>query len=558
MIGRLTNKIFARSAFATMFVAAGLFAAPAGAQSGGVVSSASPEATAAGVEILEAGGNAVDAAVAVAFALGVTEPAMSGLGAGTQIVIQAPESDPVAINGTTFAPAGLPMQIGPDAVRVGHTATTVPSTVRTLDTAMREFGSGAVTWADAIAPAIRYAEDGFVVGEFRAAVYRRHEDDLLSDRTATALFLIDGHAPRAGEMLVQPVLAATLRRLAEAGADDFYSGEIAREIAADMAAHGGWVTLDDLAATPEPAIVAPLASSYRGYDVYTAPPPAGGWVVLQALNILETFPQSALDTEDDERAMGLLRALRAAHETRANDPVTNLVDYADEAAERISKARANAMAAAMAHSRGGETTHFSVVDADGMAVSVTTSINSYFGARRASPNLGFLYNNYMQEFELDEPDHPFALAPRAMPYSSMSPTIVARDGAPVMAVGSPGSSRIISAVTQVVSHWVDIGAGVEAAVDAPRVHVVPDDRAYVESDDVSPELLGALSSDGFRLVRPDADLAQNDRNAYFGGVHAVAREALGWVGAADPRRDGTVGYADLRELAPADTPQRDD
>ena len=210
---------------------------------------------------------------------------------------------------------------------------------------------------------------------------------------------------------------------------------------------------------------------------------------------------------------------------------------------RIDKATAVALLEDRDH---GETTHFSVVDKDGMAVSVTSSIDSYFGSRAASPELGFLYNNYMQTFEL-APGETFSLAPHAMPYSSMSTSIVSKDGQPVLVLGSPGSARIISAVTQVISHWVDVDEGIETAVAAPRVHVVIDrkdgrDNAYVE------EMVEGLDVDalGFDLANPQTDLIQNGLNAYFGGVHAIALEEGGWRGAADPRRDGTVGYASDR------------
>jgi gamma-glutamyltranspeptidase/glutathione hydrolase len=176
-------------------------------------------------------------------------------------------------------------------------------------------------------------------------------------------------------------------------------------------------------------------------------------------------------------------------------------------------------------------------------VSVTASVDSYFGSRAASPELGFLYNNYMQTFDLASGET-FSLAPRAMPYSSMSTSIVSKDGQPMMVVGSPGSARIISAVTQVISHWVDVNGGIEAAVAAPRVHVVVDrkddrDNAYVEQ---IPEGLD-VEALGFDLTVPQTDLMLNGLNAYFGGVHAIALEEGGWRGAADPRRDGAVGYA---------------
>jgi gamma-glutamyltranspeptidase/glutathione hydrolase len=508
-------------------------------QSAGVVSSASPEATAAGVEILEAGGNAIDAAVAVGFALGVTEPAMSGIGGQSQIIVHPPQGEPFVINGTSFAPGNLPADRTQDDLQTGWTGTTVPSTVKVLGFAQARFGSGTVSWADALEPSIRYAEDGFVIGPFRDLVYKRHLDDLKASETAAPLFLLEGGvAPQEGDILRQPVLAQTLRRLAAEGPDEFYSGRMAQTIAEDMARYGGWITAEDLAATPDPEVVPALHTTYRGYDVYTLPPPAGGWVVLLALNILEHIAvDDSLSREDERRATTLIRALHAAHRARKDDPET-VVGYEDDIARRTGKPYAVEWS-----ERGGETTHYSVVDGDGMAVSVTASIDSYFGARVASPSLGFLYNNYMQSYR-EADDHPFALRPRARPYSSMSATIVARDGVPVLVLGSPGSSRIISAVTQVTSHWIDIGSGIVSAVAAHRVHVGIDDdgrdNAYVEAD--MPGLdLGAL---GLDRSEPRTDLIIDGRNAYYGGVHAIAREESGWVGAADPRRDGTVGYAE--------------
>ncbi len=512
----------------------------------GVVVSASPEAPAAGVEILERGGNAIDAALAVQFALGVTEPAMSGLGGQSQIIIHPPNGAPYVINGTSYAAGAIPEEIPARALVTGWTATTVPSTVKVMDFAQRNFGSGNVSWADTLAPAVRYAEEGFEVGQFRALVYQRHEDDLRSSPTAAALFLMpDGALPQLGDIVRQPVLANTLTRLARDGAEDFYTGSIAAEIAADMQRYGGWISADDLAATPDPRVQEPLTTTYRGYDVFTLPPPAGGWVVLQALNILEQFPADTLSQADAERAGALLHALQIAHRSRQDTPETDLVNYEKDIGLRISKETASALshgAARAYRNAGGETTHFSVVDSDGLAVSVTASIDSYFGARVASPSLGFLYNNYMQSLE-NEPGHPFSVAPRAMPYSSMSATIIAKDGAPIVILGSPGSARIISAVTQVSSHWIDVNQGIERAVAAARVHVVPDDdgrdNAYLES--TIPGLdLEALS---FDLIEPQTDLSINGLNAYFGGVHAIGRENGAWRGAADPRRDGSTGYA---------------
>ncbi|MFQ5638026.1 MAG: gamma-glutamyltransferase family protein [bacterium] len=510
----------------------------------GIVSAASPEAAAAGVEILEAGGNAIDAAVAVSFTLAVTEPAMSGLGGQSQLIVFAPDKGAFVINGTSFSPAKLPTQVAQSDL-VGHFATTVPSTVRVLHYAWLKYGSGKITWTQLLAPAIRFAREGFEVGAFRHLVFKRHAYNLRNNPATRTLFLHkDGSIPSEGEVFKQPVLANTLQRLAARGAEDFYTGAIARDIAADMKANGGWITLDDLQHVPQPIELPPLHTTYRGWDVYSLPPPGGGWVVLQMLNLLEQSSPEALAPDSPTRLIKLADALRIGHTNRQSDPVENLVDYQSDVREKISKEFAKrALINNEEKTSNGETTHFSVVDGSGIAVAVTASINAYFGARAAIPKLGFLYNSYMHEFELDEPGHPFALQPKAMPYSSMSPTILVKDGEARLILGSPGSSRIISSITQVVQLWVDAGMGIEEAVAARRVHVVPQNKLYIESQTVSDSVLSALEKAGYVLTQPRTDLAHGDLNPYFGGIHALAKENGRWRGAADPRRDGAVGIA---------------
>ncbi len=220
----------------------------------GVVSAATPEAAAAGREILEAGGNAIDAAIAVSLALAVTEPAGSGLGGQSSFIVHPHKGRPFAINGTSFSPGATPRDAKAEDI-VGHRATTVPSTVRVLDHAWKRYGSGRITWAQLLAPAIRYAEGGFRLGSFRHRSLSREAERLRANPSASKLFLNpDGTIPELNSVFKQPLFAETLKRLAHAGADDFYEGKIAREIAADMSAHGGWITLDDLKNTPPPQI----------------------------------------------------------------------------------------------------------------------------------------------------------------------------------------------------------------------------------------------------------------------------------------------------------------
>jgi gamma-glutamyltranspeptidase/glutathione hydrolase len=522
----------------------------------GAVSSASPEATAAGVEILERGGNAIDAAVAVSLAIGVSEPAGSGIAGQTVMLVRPPGGEAFVINGTTWSPRSLPEDVTAEQLKYGHTAASVPSTLRVLDLAWRRFGSGEVPWAALLEPAIRVAEEGWVVGSFRQHAFRFYHENLVKQPAAAAIFSrADGLSYQAGEVFRQPLLARTLRRLAAAGADDFYRGEIAGQIAADMAVNGGWITARDLAEFPEPAILPALAGSYRGHEVYTLPPPFGGWVVLQILNVLEQADPSLLGADDAGRRLLLIEALRIGHGSRREHPIADYRDYREQVAQYISKAEAqqllsqsrSASGAAGAGDSGGETTHFSVVDGDGLAVAVTQSIDSYFGARVVHPELGFLYNNYMQGFQVDDPAAPYALEPLQMPKSSMSATLVARDGQTRLVLGSPGSARIISAVAQTVSYWVDVAPDVESAVAAFRVHVIPPDEAFVEGPELPPDLLAGLADQGFRLLRPTYGVSDSQLDPYFGGIHALAFEQGSWTGAADPRRDGRVGFAWRRD-----------
>ena len=505
----------------------------------GTVSSATPEATAAGVAALEAGGNAIDAAVAVSLTLGVTEPAGSGIAGQVVMIVKRPGEPAFVIHGTTWSPRSLPDDATDAQLSRGRTASTVPSTLRVLDLAHRRFGSGNLQWPQLVQPAIDAAEQGFVIGPFRHRAFRHYGAALREQEAARAIFTRpDGADFQVGDRLRQPLLAATLRRLAEQGAMDFYAGGVAREIADDMAANGGWITLDDLRRFPEPAIVPAIRGSYRGYTVETLPPPFGGWVVLQMLNVLELSDAAVLASDDSRRRLALLDAMRIGHGERRADPVTDYGDYHEEIAARTAKAEA---ARLLQQLKGGETTHFSVVDADGMAVAVTQSIDSYFGAKVVHPTLGFLYNNYMQGFQVDDPEAPYYLAENEMPLSSMSATIVSSDEQPQLVLGSPGSARIISAVAQVTSYWIDVARDVASAVAAYRVHVVPQDRAYVEGPELDPELLQGMAQRGLTLSRPAYGVSDSHLDPYFGGVHAVAFENGAWTGAADPRRDGTVG-----------------
>lgn len=499
-----------------------------------VVSAASPEAVEAGLEIFGKGGNAIDATIAIAFALAVSEPAQSGLGGQAQFLIYFPGQEPVLINGTSLSPSKLPANIT-KADLVNHKATTIPSLVKALNYLWKNYGSKNIEWKDLLKPAIEYAKTGFHLTEFRYKVLEYKEELLKGNAVTEKLFLGEDVLNVKKTLWKQPVLANTLKRLAEKGAEDFYTGKIAQLIIKDMEIHNGWIKIDDLNNFPEPKKQESIKGTYRGYQIYTMPPPGGGWVIIQALNILEQFPSTELTLNNKNRLKIIAQALQLAHQSRSEEPIKDLINYEKDVMQKTSKEEAENLLR-------GETTHFSVVDKNGIVVSATLSINNYFGSKSASPELGFLYNDYMNEFKVNKPGHPFNLRPNAMPYSSMTPTILMKDGKPVMAIGSPGSERIISAIVQVISLWIDAKLSLKEAVTYPRIHVTPDSVIYLESNTLLEEEISFLEKSGFKFDIPPSEIIINDLNPYFGGIHAIALENNQWSGVADPRRDGTVGY----------------
>jgi gamma-glutamyltranspeptidase/glutathione hydrolase len=558
LLGRRANRLSLRI-FTFLIVSFSGYAYSA--KFAGIVSSATPEASRIGADVLRDGGNAIDAAVATSLALTVSEPAGSGIGGQTVMLVKLANQPPFVIHGTTWSPRTIPDGVEKNQLRLGRTASTVPSTLKVLSLAHEQFGSQQLSWSRLVLPAAKLARNGVSIGSFRHLSFRNYSEDLSAQQEAAEIFLKrDGSIYQIGDTLKQPKLAKTLERIAKVGAEDFYSGRIAREIARDMERNGGWIRLEDLTEFPEPKIIEPLSIDYRGHEISTLPPPFGGWVVLQALRLLEAQveaeSESLLADNGSQRRAALIKALSIAHQQRRTNPVPSFIDYDEDVQSKISTATAEQLLADFNNKTrlllenpetGGETTHFTVADAEGNVVSVTQSIDSYFGAKVVHPKLGFLYNNYMQSFRLEDDGSPFVLKEKEMPLSSMSATIVSRNGNPVLALGSPGSARIISAVVQVTSYWLDVEPNIEAAVAAFRVHALPPKRAYVEGPIVTNQLLTSLGAMDLDLIRPVFGVSDNHLDPYFGGVHGLAVEDGRWQGAADPRRDGLVVFAYLRD-----------
>jgi gamma-glutamyltranspeptidase / glutathione hydrolase len=511
----------------------------------------------AGVEILKRGGNAVDAGVAVAFALAVVEPAAGNIGGGGFMLVRMANGSTTFLDYREVAPgkATRDMYITPDgkldkeASVIGYKAVAVPGTVAGLELALKTYGT--MKLADVMAPAIRVAEEGFAVSEKLERELREAKPKLEQFPVSKRIFLNDGKMLKAGETLKQPELAATLKRIAQKGAEEFYSGETARMLVADMAKSGGLITLEDLAAY-KPRVREVLRAKYESggheWEVVTSPPPSsGGVAIIEALNMLKDVP---LKNWDDVESVHMVaetmrrvfadRAAYLADPDYARVPVAGLTDpcYAKELA-------AGAPASTLVNlGEGPHTTHFSVVDAAGNAVASTYTLNNSYGSHVTS-SAGFLFNDEMDDFTT-QPGVPNALfgliqseanaiAPGHRPLSSMTPTILLRDGKLSFVTGSPGGPTIISATLLSVINWMRLGMDAQAAINAPRFHHqwLPDQIFMEENFPESTQK--ALEARGFTIkVRGHIGLV----NAI--GIDAKTGERLG---AADPRDKGAaVGY----------------
>jgi gamma-glutamyltranspeptidase/glutathione hydrolase len=459
-----------------------------------MVVTVSAPGTEVGVRILKQGGNAVDAAVATAFALQVTWPEAGNIGGGGfMLIYPGPGAEPVAIDYRETAPAAVKADtFASTRSHLGHKIVGVPGTVRGLALAHRKYGK--LPWKEVVAPAVRLAEEGFPINGPLASSLN---EILGKSRAFPELCRVYGKPGgsavwQAGDRLVQPDLARTLRRIAEQGPDAFYRGAIADQIVAEMKSGGGLITKEDLAsylARLRPA----LHTTFRGYDVYCPPAPSGGVSLIEMLNILETFDLKKHGRKTPETLHLMIEAMRRAYCDRAcylGDPDFTTIparlttkDYARQMARGINPRHAMRSEDLAGHIRladeGTQTTHFSLIDADGMAVSNTYTLEESYGSRVVVRGAGFLLNNEMGDFNW-RPGHTDRrgaigteanqVAPGKRMLSSQTPTIVARNGKAVLISGSPGGRTIINTVLCVLLNVLEFDLDVRSAVDAPRLH----------------------------------------------------------------------------------------
>jgi gamma-glutamyltranspeptidase/glutathione hydrolase len=540
----------------------------------GMVVTAHHLATQVGVNVLKAGGNAVDAGVAVGYALSVVYPVAGNLGGGGFMTIMLADGRKTFLDFREKAPLAATVDMYLDrngdvvkgASTDGHLAVGVPGTVSGMQYALEKYGT--LPRSKVLSPSIKLAQRGFVLGQSDINMLGMATQAFRKDEPSAAIFLNHGQPYEVGQRLVQKDLARTLQHISKQGSDGFYKGPVAKALVDSSQANGGIIALADLDQyrTRE---LAPIECSYRGYGIISAPPPSSGGVTMcEMLNILEAYPLAELGFHSAQAVQYQIEAMRHAYVDRnsylgdpdfVKNPLSRLLDkkYAAQIRTKIAKDKAGVslqIKPGVAPHEGNNTTHYSIVDKWGNAVSVTYTLNGAFGAKVTAAQTGVLLNNEMDDFtvKVGVPNsyglvqgEANVIAPSKRPLSSMSPTIVTQDGKPVMVVGTPGGSRIITTVMLTIINVIDYGMDIQEAVDAPRFHQqwLPD-TTFVERFSLSPDTRRALESWGQNFS--DTGYA-NHVTAILIGAPKLGGKAVGnnrYYGANDPRHNTglALGY----------------
>lgn len=520
----------------------------------GVVAAANPEASKIGVEVMKKGGNAVDAAVATAFAISVFEPNASGIGGGGFMLIRmAKTGKTVVIDYREKAPAKATPdmfvldengKVVNDEITVGGKASGVPGTVAGLLTALEKYGT--MKRADVMAPAIKHAGEGIIVSKNLEGIIQDNYEKLVKFDAASEVYLKDGLPYESGDRLVNKDLAATLTKISKEGKKAFYEGEIAKKIADEVQKQGGLMTVEDLKNyTIEER--EPVVGKYRDYTIISCPPASsGGTHIVQLLNMVENYDLKAMGDNTPESWHIWAESMKQAFADRAEYmgdtayvkvPLKGLTskEYAKEVVKKIDleKAGKDIKIGDPSKYESGSTTHFSVMDKDGNMVAVTQTINYFFGSGVVVPGTGIMMNNEMDDF-VPQKNMKNSIEGGKRPLSSMSPTLVLDPkNRPLMTIGSPGATRIIPAVALTISNVIDHGMTLQEAINAPRI-------AQFQSGKLNAE--GRMSFESYNKLQ-EMGHEINMRGTYdnyFGGVQGIMMDydTKTLQGGADPRRDG--------------------
>ncbi len=542
------------------------YRAPVWSQNG-MAATPHPEATSAAVEMLEQGGNAVDAVVAASFALAVVEPYHSGLGGGAFTLVKMVADDEVyALDARECAPleSSPDMYLDPTTGEKitkkswrGGLAVGVPGSVAGRIALIERFGN--LSLKDVIEPSRELAQTGFFVDRILNDRIKSKRDEIAEIKAAADVFLPDGQPVKRGDKIKQPILATTLKRIADDKGKSFYHGDMASYIVEACRKAGGLITERDLS---EYRLEwrKPVRFDYRGYEIFSMPPPSSGGVCLaEILNILEGYPLDFVDQGRSDSYHLIASAFEHAFADRARwlgdpgftpQPIDGMAseDYAKEVRKGVDRHRRIPVEEAgdpWHYGSGGNTSHISVIDANGNMCSMTTSVNTAFGSMVFVPELGFFLNSTMDDFATDEPNkydlvgyEANCIEPGKRPLSSMSPTLVFKDGKPCMSIGSVGGPRIITSVAQILINVIDYGVDIQAAIDAPRIHMQwKPDKLYFE-DEVPLEVIRELQLRGWNAVRD--------------GHWSLSQSVV-----VDFEKGDFYGASDARGVGTADSPVKD-
>jgi gamma-glutamyltranspeptidase/glutathione hydrolase len=516
----------------------------------GMVATAFPDATKAGVEMLKKGGNAVDAACASALALGVCEPQASGLGGQSMGIIHI-NGKSYAIDGSSRSPslAHSSVYANKKNRRLGYKATSVPSTLAVIGFLHERYGR--LEWQKIVAPSIHIAKKGYKITQLQHDLQEREMDNFLSikSKSGAKYFLKDGLVPYdVGDRFIQKDLAETFTAISEFGYRVFYQGKIAKKIVLDMKNNRGLIQDEDLAYIPEPLVRKPISRKYRHVSVVTLPPPAAGSTLLLTLMMLNHLPSKFLRSSKPSSYHFVAETFRKAFLHRVQRPFNRHTYNQIEEKIHLQRSFAKQMADSIHNSMdatlpmidpdfgGDDTTHLSTMDDDGNAVGITQSVELAYGSKAAADGLGFLYNNYMSAFEFTNPNHPFYIRPNSIPWTSVSPALIFNNSKLWMVLGSPGSQRIFSTVTQFLSRMVDGDLPMSDAIEKPRFHCSINGTVSIEDGGFRTEIVNYLKDMGY-------DISVKDRYSFYhGAIHAVMKlqTQTGFHGVAEVRRDGTA------------------